>query len=219
MHIRAVILDMDGLMLDTEAIAREVWSCAAADCGFEMSEEVFLSLVGRTRMDSDSILQEHFGVDFSMDEFGRACRERWNLAVAQRGIPVKRGLPELLDFLETAGIPSGVATSTARADAERSLEIAGLAGRVPCLATGDEVLNGKPAPDIFLLAAERLGVLPESCLVLEDSRNGIRGAHASGAVPVMVPDLIEPGPEIERLAFRIFPSLVEVREWLERERS
>jgi beta-phosphoglucomutase-like phosphatase (HAD superfamily) len=218
MRIRAVILDMDGLMLDTEAIAREVWTCAAADCGFEMADEVFLSLVGRTRTDSDSILQDHFGVGFSLDEFGRACRERWDLAIAQRGIPTKRGLPELLDYLDLAGIPSGVATSTVRVDAERSLDIAGLAGRISCLVTGDEVLNGKPAPDIFLLAADRLGVSPESCLVLEDSRNGIRGAHASGALPVMVPDLIEPGPEIERLAFRIFPSLVEVREWLERER-
>jgi beta-phosphoglucomutase-like phosphatase (HAD superfamily) len=217
MQIRAVILDMDGLMLDTEAIAREVWLCAAADCGYELSDDIFLRLVGRTRTDSDSILQEHFGVDFSLDEFGRACNERWGLAVAQRGIPVKKGLPELLDYLEAAGIPSGVATSTIRIYAERSLEIAGLGGRIPCLATGDEVLNGKPAPDIFLLAAERLGIPPEVCLVLEDSQNGIRGAHAAGAVPIMVPDLIEPGPEIEQLAFRIFPSLVEVREWMERE--
>jgi HAD superfamily hydrolase (TIGR01509 family) len=215
MRIQAVIFDMDGLMLDTEAMARTVWPCAAADCGFEMIDEIFLELVGRTRADSDRILQRHFGPGFPMDRFRRSCGERWHRAVTQSGIPVKKCLPEFLDYLAAAGLPAGVATSTPRREAEFSLELAGLASRIRCLTTGDEVADGKPAPDIFLLAAGRLGVPPQSCVVLEDSRNGIRAAHAAGAIPVMIPDLIEPGPEIERLAFKIFPSLCEAREWLE----
>jgi HAD superfamily hydrolase (TIGR01509 family) len=217
MRIRAVILDMDGLLLDTEAMAREVWPCAAADCGYDLPDDVFLSLVGRTRRDSDLILRRHFADRFSMEDFMRACRERWEEAVARSGIPIKRGAPELLDYLEKARIPAGVATSTSRSEAERSLEVAGLGGRVRCLATGDEVRNGKPAPDIFLLAAERIRVRPSDCVVLEDSFNGVRAAHAAGAVPVMVPDLIEPDAEILGLAFKVFPSLLEARDWLARE--
>lgn len=217
MRIRAVIFDMDGLLLDTEALAREVWPVAASACGFELSDEVFLSLVGRTRINSDAILRRHFGAGFSADTFYRQCVTLWDTAIAERGMPVKECAVELLDYLDSKRLPTGVATSTVRTSAERSLETAGLAFRIRCLTTGDEVERGKPAPDIFLLAAERLGVPPSECLVLEDSYNGIRAAHASGALPVMVPDLIAPDAEMKALAVGIFPSLCSVRTWLERE--
>jgi beta-phosphoglucomutase-like phosphatase (HAD superfamily) len=96
----------------------------------------------------------------------------------------------------------------------RCLSGAGLVDRFDAIVTGDEVPNGKPAPDIFLLAAGRLGVEPAACLVLEDSHNGIRAAHAAGCIPVMVPDLLGPTEEIERLAYRVLPSLANVAELL-----
>jgi beta-phosphoglucomutase-like phosphatase (HAD superfamily) len=217
MRIHAVILDMDGLMLDTEAMARSVWPCAASDCGYTLPDEVFLTLIGRTSDDSDLILRKHFGHEFPLDEFRRACAARWEQEVAQQGIPVKRCLSDLLDYLKVANIPTGVATSTVRGKAERALKAAGLGSRIRCLATGDEVIHGKPAPDIFLLASKRLGVSPAECLVLEDSPNGIRAAHAAGTLPVLVPDLIQPDSDVARLALKIFPTLCEVRDWLETE--
>jgi len=217
MQIEAVIFDMDGLLLDTEALAREVWPRAASACGFDLSDDIFLSLVGRTRIDSDAILRHRFGSKFSPDVFYRECRTLWDSAIEERGLSVKACVVELLDFLESRRLPTGVATSTVRASAERSLEIAGLASRIRCIATGDEVAQGKPAPDIFLLAASRLGIPSPRCLVLEDSHNGIRAAHASGAIPVMVPDLIAPDAEMEALSVGIFPTLCGVRSWLARE--
>ena len=212
--IRAVVFDMDGLMLDTERMARETWQGAAVDCGVDLDDELFLRLVGRTRRDSAEILQAEWGARASLDAFRARCSARWEAEVLARGIPVKPGLLDLLDFLDEAALPRAVATSTGRAGAERSLTLAGVLDRVDHVVTGDQVERGKPAPDIFLLAAERLGVLPAHCLVLEDSIHGIMAAHAAGTVPVMVPDLVAPTDETARLAHRVLPSLDAVRVYL-----
>src|SRR5688572_15685366 len=183
--VRAVVFDMDGLMLDTEHMARETWGLAAADCGLDLDDELFLRLVGRTRRDSAEILREAWGAETSFDDFRTRCSEHWEAVVATRGIPVKPGLLELLDFLDEAGLPRAVATSTGGAGAERSLRLAGVIDRVDYIVSGDQVERGKPSPDIFLRAAERLGIAPAHCLVLEDSLYGVMAAHAAGMVPVM----------------------------------
>ncbi|HQR38885.1 MAG TPA: HAD family phosphatase [Blastocatellia bacterium] len=207
-----MIFDMDGLLLDTESLAQRSWQQAAGDCGFELDDSLFLRLIGRTRRDSAEILASAVGDGFRLDEFRTRCRVRWEEVIAIDGIPLKPGVVELLDHLEAVGIGSAVATSTGFASAERALEIAGVRERFPLLVTGDQVENGKPAQDIFLKASELVAVAPAQCLVLEDSPYGIMAAHAAGAIPVMVPDLVAPTPEIERLAWRIVPSLHEVLE-------
>jgi len=203
----AVIFDMDGLLIDTEAIARFAWQQAAADCGVDLDDALFAKLVGRTRHDSNEILQTAFGAGFSLAAFRARCAARWEARLAETGITLKPGARELLDHLDTEGTPRAVATSSFRESALRSLALAGVLDRFPHLVTGDQVERGKPAPDIFLRAAEVLGVAPAGCLVLEDSLYGIMAAHAAGMVPVMVPDLVEPTEEVARLAHRILPSL------------
>lgn len=210
---------MDGLLLDTEALAKVSWQQAAADCGFELDDPLFVRLIGRTRRDSNEILAAAIGAGYDACAFRERCRARWHELIAVRGIPLKPGVHEVLDHVEAAGIRTVVATSTGRASAERALEIAGVRARLPWIVTGDEVENGKPAPDIFLRAATLVEVEPAACLVLEDSVYGIIAAHAAGAIPVMVPDLVPPTPEVERLAWRIVGSLFEVPPLIDEVRS
>lgn len=210
----AIILDMDGLMLDTERMARRLWRSVAAELGFDLDDGLFLRLVGRTRADTDILLAEALGSAFPLETFRRVASERWIDEVAAGGIPRKEGVLELLDAIEDAGVRRAVATSTRRIGADRSLAAAGIAGRFDAVVTGDEVTRGKPAPDIFLVAAGRLGVDPATCIVLEDSLYGIRAAHAAGMVPIMVPDLVEPTDEVRALTHRILDSLHDARAYL-----
>ena len=124
------------------------------------------------------------------------------------------GLDSLLEFIDQIPIKKAVATSTYREPAEKSLKNAGLLERFPVLATGDEVSHGKPAPDIFLLAAKRLNQSPEMCVVLEDSELGIQAAHKAGMKSILVPDLITPSLATKKIASHILPSLNEVHSLL-----
>lgn len=211
---RAVIFDMDGLMLDTERMAHRVWTAVTAELGFDLGNDLFLQLVGRTRVDTDGILARELGPSFPLELFRTTCTERWLDEVGRTGIARKPGLLELLATLDGTDVRTAVATSTRRLGADRSLAAAGIAGRFHHVVTGDEVLRGKPAPDIFLLAADRLEVDPGECIVLEDSIYGIRAAHAAGMIPVMVPDLVPANDEVRVLAHRIVDSLFEARAYL-----
>jgi HAD superfamily hydrolase (TIGR01509 family) len=204
----AVIFDMDGLMLDTEAIARIAWKNGARDLGYELSDEHFVSFIGRTAADSNAMLMGIFGPNFPLSDLRIRITHHWDAHVQAHGIARKAGLIELLDYLDTLPLRKAVATSTRRIHAIPNL--GDLYPRFDALATGDEVKNGKPAPDIFLLAASRLGVKRANCLVLEDSLPGIKGATAAGMTVIMVPDLVAPTTEI---AMHL-PSLHEVQAWL-----
>lgn len=132
----------------------------------------------------------------------------------RHGIRVKTGVFELLHALAERRIPVAVATSTEKDIAPRKLRLAGLETHFSLIVTGCEVPRSKPAPDIFLLAAARLGIDPVSCLVLEDSHNGVLAANSAGMSPVMIPDLLAPTPEINALTLAVFPSLVEAKPFL-----
>ena len=206
-EICAVIFDMDGLMLDTEPRYREAWMRAAAECGFYLADEVYCGVIGRTRTEGEQILREHFGPPFPLDRFRTACERFEKIALESTPLPKKPGLDELLEMLASRDIPMAVATSTTRDTAVAQLEATGLLRRFRTIATGDEIVNGKPAPDLFLLAARRLNTDPANCLVLEDSAAGVAAAHAAGMPVYMVPDLIPPSTETRQLATAVFSSL------------
>jgi HAD superfamily hydrolase (TIGR01509 family) len=210
MSIRAVIFDMDGLMLDTEPSYKIAWQRAAVECGFPISEELYYDLIGRNRHDGERLLSNAFGPGFPLRRFRASCVKSEAEVFAESAPPAKPGLYELLAFLEFNRMPKAVATSTDRRQASTHLAGLDLLNRFDALATGDEVVNGKPAPDLFLLAAARLGVEPPDCLVLEDSEAGIIAAHRAEMQVYAVPDLKAPAAAVARLAQGTFHSLAAV---------
>lgn len=187
---RAFVFDMDGLMLDTERLDRDLWRAATQRLGIAFPDSLHAALVGRPVRETRHTLRAHFGADFPLEELQQRIHEEWLRIVDGPGLPRKPGLERLLGLLEGIGMPMAVATSTARAKAIRSL--GDLAPRFAVLTGGDEVQRGKPAPDIFLLAAQRLGLAPAQCLVLEDSPAGVTAAQAAGMTVIMIPDTVAP---------------------------
>jgi HAD superfamily hydrolase (TIGR01509 family) len=208
---------MDGLMLDTEPLYRKAWKQAAAECGFLLSDDIYAHLVGRTTRDAEAELLAAFADGFSLDRF-RRLREKFEAQTFGAGpLPKKPGLDALLDLLDARRIPKAVATSTKRQRAENQLRALGLLSRFGAIVGGDEVAAGKPEPDIYLLAAQRLGVEPVRCLVLEDAEAGIVAATRAGMQAYLVPDLNTPPLEPVSRATAKFDSLSDVARHLQSE--
>ena len=211
-HLVAVVFDMDGLMVDTESIYHLAWRKAAAELGYSLSEETLLATTGRRMEDCYSILQGSLDDTFPMADFKVLWLQRWYEHIDAHGIPQKPGLIDLLDLLEAHHIPKAVATSTEYTEAIFTLQKARIAERFSLIISGDQISNGKPAPDIFLRAAERLGVPPDQCMAFEDSEAGVLAASAAGMVTIMVPEIKHPDPLVTQQAYRVFPSLREGKE-------
>jgi HAD superfamily hydrolase (TIGR01509 family) len=163
------------------------WQTAIVELGYTISDELYLTFIGRKDTECEAILQQLWGDAFPITQCRQRIAQLWQHHVQTQGIARKPGLSELLTYLEEKSIVKAVATSTERQQALHRLD--DLANRFAASVTRDEVLQCKPAPDIFLLAADRLQVAPENGLVLEDSEAGIAAAQAAGMTAIMVPDL------------------------------
>lgn len=211
---RAVVFDLDGLMVDTERIALECWIESARTFGWEITRETCLALVGIDSRESRQVLLDRMGGNFPMSEVSARGRVRYLERLRGEGVQVKPGLVELLDWLAARAVPVAVATSTQQELALEKLALAGLRERFETIVGGDQVPRGKPAPDVYREAIARIGAEPAHCIALEDSEIGLRAAHAAGATCIVVPDLMPPSPAYEPLAHAIVPSLREARELL-----
>jgi len=214
--IVAVIFDMDGLMLDTESVSERCWKAAAREIGHELDDALFARMIGRTMAEDHRLLRERFGAAFPAEVLGQRARALYRETLEADGVAHKPGLLDLLALLDQRVVPRAVATSSALADARRQLARAGVLDRVHAVAAGDEVRAGKPAPDVFLLAAARLGVEPAHCAVLEDSGPGIHGARAAGMTAILVPDVAALPPDARAAAALVVASLHEARNALAR---
>jgi HAD superfamily hydrolase (TIGR01509 family) len=211
--VHAVVFDMDGLLVDSEAMFRDATMHVAAELGHVLPLEVFLRMIGLPSEESRKIALDHFGANFPFDAFNAAV---WARAKArhEEGVPLKPGVTELLDHLDRAGIPRAIATSSSHGTVELQLGRRGLKSRFDTIVAAGDYARGKPSPDPYLTASERLAVEPELCLALEDSHNGVRAASAAGMMTVMVPDLLEATSEMRALCCCIAPSLHHVLELL-----
>ena len=209
MAVKAVIFDMDGLMFDTERLARDAWRQAMAEHGYMLSDDVYLRAVGRTVHGACGVFVDALGPDLPIEAVEASKARRLRRLLLPRP-PVKPGLDVLLNGIDDLGLAAAVASSTARAEVGLRLESTSLRKRFGAVVGGDQVARGKPAPDLFLRAAAGLGVAPADCVVLEDSEAGIQAAAAAGMTPVMVPDLVQPSPGVRALAAAVVGSLTEV---------
>jgi HAD superfamily hydrolase (TIGR01509 family) len=188
----AIVLDMDGLMVDTEPLSRQAWDQVLAELGCEPLDDAFYrSLIGRRLRETAETIADHYGLALEPSELAWRKEAAFS-EIRDAGIPVLPGLYELLSVLDQRDICWGVATSTPRHIAEQILSQIGVLESCQALAAGDEVANGKPAPDVYLLAAERLHAPADHCLAIEDSTLGCQAARAAGMTVIAIPDRQDP---------------------------
>lgn len=207
--VEAVIFDMDGTLIDSESVYIAGMQDAARTLGLPLPIELCHAMVGVPSYECNLMLQEHYGAGFDLAVFRGHFSTSVQRQMSER-VPVKPGVVELLDFLRGRGLPLAIATSAGRATAERNLGRAGLLDRFAALATRDDVEHPKPAPDLYLEAAKRLGVAAERCVAFEDSSIGIIAAHAAGMRAVMVIDILPPTDEARAKCLHVVEDLHEV---------
>jgi HAD superfamily hydrolase (TIGR01509 family) len=211
----AVIFDMDGLLLDTEPLAARAWGEAAAALHVDFDTALALAMVGRNFADCSAMVRARYGADYPVDALLGRWHATYDGIVDREGLAPKPGVHALLDWLESRQILRAVATSTRRERARSKLARTALLPRFHDLVGGDEVARGKPAPDIYVEAARRLGVDAGACIALEDSEPGVRAALAARMAAIMVPDMHAPSAEMLALDLLVLPTLHAVLRHLE----
>lgn len=218
MKIKAVIFDMDGLMINTEKLLHRYWIQAANEFGYSMTMDHLLQIRSLAAKYARPKLKSMLGESFDYDKVRERRRELMAKHVEHYGIEKKKGLDELLDYLKEREYSLAVATATDMERTQKYLTIIGKIDYFDKIICGPMVENGKPEPDIYLAAAESLGLPPKECMALEDSPNGILAAFRAGCVPVMVPDLDLPDEETKKLLYAQVTELSEICKILENTR-
>ncbi len=214
--IKSIIFDMDGLMFDTEPMWDGFWIPTLEKQGLKLVHALILDTCGAAGSALPGILKKHYGDSIDIKKALADFNEIATNAFFSAPVPKKPYLDELIAYCKTKSMPIAIASSSDRTLVENNLKQHGMLELFDVLVCGGESPKSKPAPDIFLLAAEKLGVKPENCLVLEDSYNGIRGAAAGGFVTVMVPDTLPSNEEMEKLYTACYKNLAEVQIALEK---
>ena len=212
--MKAVVFDMDGVLLDTERLCMDSWAVIAKQRGIADMEKVFPLCIGLNNTDTKALVLKHYGQDFPFEEFAKEASVWFRAYVKANGLPVKKGVREILEFLKEDGWKVGLASSTRYESVVKHLENTGLREYFGVIVGGDMVEHSKPQPDIYLIACDKMGADPANAYAIEDSPNGIRAAHAAGMKPIMVPDMLQPDEEMEHKACQIFGDLLQVQEFL-----
>lgn len=208
---RAAVFDMDGLLFDTETLAREAAEEACRALGrAPMADALYLRLIGHAWPANRELLLREWGDAAEVDALQGAWGRAFGDLAEARGIPLKPGAREALDLCDELRLPRAIATSSGPEAVRRNLLRNGLAGRFDAAVALGDYARPKPAPDPYLAAAGRLGVAPALCLALEDSPTGARAAAAAGMAVVVVPDLLHPPGEVLALCAGVARDLHEV---------
>jgi HAD superfamily hydrolase (TIGR01509 family) len=213
-NVSALLLDMDGTLLDTEKIYFKSLIAALNSRGYvDDVAPLCHAMVGLPGPECEAMLVERYGADFPLADINSAFVANRD-EIFREGLPLKAGAVELLDALQAAECPMAIVTSSSRRSAYQHLALAGIRERFETILTRDDVTRGKPSPDLYLLAAARLGAQPERCIAVEDSNHGVTAAHAAGAITIMVPDMVPPTEASRAKCAAIVPDLGAVLEML-----
>ena len=212
---KSVIFDMDGVIFDSERIIIEIWEEFGEKNNIPNMHDVTIRCVGLNDKATEDVFKEAYGEVFDYQYFKGEVSKRYH-AIADGGkLPLMKGVREILEYLKKNDYRIAIASSTRTEVVVNQLKAAGIFKYFDKVVCGDMVAHSKPHPEIFLKAADELEVNITSAIIIEDSFNGIRAAHAAGAKPIMVPDMIEPNDEIKELCFKIFDDLNKVKDYLE----
>lgn len=214
--INGAIFDMDGLMIDTEKLLVRFWEESAFEYGYNMTDENVYEIRSLSRKYSIPLLKGIFGEEFPFNEIRNRRIVLMNDYINKYGFEVKKGLFEILEYLKTNNYRIAVATATERDRAESYLKKINAYKYFDAIICGDMVKNGKPAPDIYLTASEKLGLPSTECVAFEDSPNGIKSAYTAGCKVIMIPDLTQPDENIKPLLSGVYESLDKSVDFFER---
>lgn len=209
----AAIFDMDGLLIDSERLALLAFEQTCEHFGLQGSFALYAQLLGTNETTTRKILKNELRADIDLHAFTGHWEAIYHQST-RNGVPLMKGVLKLLDYLECNEIPSAIATSTQTDKATEKLAKAQVLDRFISVTGGDQVDNGKPAPDIYLMAAQSLGADPGHCITLEDSPNGVRAAVAAGTHAIQIPDILQPDEELLKLGHTVLDDLTQVPEYL-----
>ena len=206
-RLKAVICDLDGLLLDTEAVSWQTFCAASKAVSLTPDEVLFAKLTGLSGPAHRPVLSAGLPSDIDAAAFDQDWKQRYHHILATN-VPAKPDAAQFLELVRSAGLRLSIATSSRTIKAAANLTRAGFISYFEHITGGDQVAQSKPAPDIYLRAIDRLGLLPDECLVFEDSNNGVRAAKAAGLPVVQVPDLQMPSEEFSAHGYLCAPNLL-----------
>ena len=219
--LQGVVFDLDGTLLDTEKLYRRFWVEAARRMGYPMEDRHALMIRSMAADRAEPLLKREVCADFDYHAVRALRREIMEAYIDENGVEAKPGLLPMLRDLKRMGMRIALATATPEVRARKYLRMVGAETAFDAVACAEMVAHGKPAPDVYLLAAQKLGLPPAALLGVEDSPSGVQSAHAAGMTVVMVPDQDQPSAETAALCALVAPSLAAIAPFVDsfRQRS
>ena len=209
-HFDAVIFDMDGTLLDTERVAQAAFFSTCDELGVPARQDLLLRCVGAAAPLARQVIEQGYGPGLDGEAFFQAWSRNFDALNRVTPAALKEGALALLDAVAQLGLPMAIATSSGTSHALEKLQRAGLLERFRTVIGADQVQRPKPDPEVYLKAAEYLGVDPRACLAVEDSEYGVRAAHAAGMTVIQVPDMSQPTADLRALGHIVLASLKDI---------
>lgn len=195
MKIKAVLFDMDGLIFDTETLYKKCWQQAAKEQNLILTDDLYHSFIGVKDEECEKMLLEHFNEKLDLSKF-RLTRNQQFLTLRQQGVAFKTGFSALLHKIKELKLNTAIVTSSKYEDVLINFSNSEHINNFDFIISAEDVSQGKPAPDCYFLACEKLALPTENCLVLEDSNNGVKAALSAGCQAIMIPDMLAPEPDL-----------------------